>query len=107
MAGQDFANVVTFISLSKRSSVAGLRVGFVEGDKKFLAAFLNLRTVSAPQVPVPAQDVAIAAYNDEAHVEETRALYRGKFALADQIIGNRYGYRRPAGGFFLWLDVTE
>jgi aspartate/methionine/tyrosine aminotransferase len=107
VAGQDFANVVTFNSLSKRSSLPGLRVGFVAGDRKFLAAFLNLRTVSAPQVPVPAQDVAVAAYNDEAHVEENRALYRGKFDLADQIIGNRYGYKRPAGGFFLWLDVSQ
>ena len=26
--------------------------------------------------------------------------------LADRIIGNRYGYKRPAGGFFLWLDVS-
>ena len=29
-----------------------------------------------------------------------------KFDLADQILGNRYGYRRPAGGFLLWLDVS-
>ena len=107
VAGSDFANVVTFNSLSKRSSLPGLRVGFVAGDKRFLAAFLNLRTVSAPQVSVPSQEVAIAAYNDEAHVEENRALYRAKFDLADQILGNRYGYKRPAGGFFLWLDVSQ
>ena len=107
VAGQDFANVVTFNSLSKRSSLPGLRVGFVAGDKRFLSALLNLRTVSAPQVPVPAQEVAIAAYNDEAHVAENRALYRAKFDLADQILGNRYGYKRPAGGFFLWLDVSQ
>jgi aspartate/methionine/tyrosine aminotransferase len=107
VAGKDFANVVTFNSLSKRSSLPGLRVGFVAGDKRFLAALLNLRTVSAPQVPVPAQEVAIAAYTDEAHVEENRALYRAKFDLADQILGNRYGYKRPAGGFFLWLDVSQ
>jgi N-succinyldiaminopimelate aminotransferase len=67
---------------------------------------LELRNVSAPQVPVPAQRVAIAAYGDEAHVEENRRLYAQKFDLADQIIGDRYGYRRPAGGFFLWLDVS-
>jgi N-succinyldiaminopimelate aminotransferase len=57
-------------------------------------------------VPVPAQEVAIAAYRDEVHVEANRNLYREKFELADQIIGDRYGYRRPAGGFFLWLDVA-
>jgi aspartate/methionine/tyrosine aminotransferase len=55
---------------------------------------------------VPAQRVAIAAYGDEKHVEENRQLYALKFDLADQIIGNRYGHKRPAGGFFLWLDVS-
>ena len=105
-SGRDFANVVVFHSLSKRSSLPGLRVGFAAGDKHFLAAFLELRNVSAPQVPVPAQHVAVAAYGDEAHVDENRDLYSAKFDLADQIIGDRYGYRRPAGGFFLWLDVS-
>ncbi len=105
-AAPDFANVVVFHSLSKRSSLPGLRVGFAAGDRRFLAAFLELRNIAAPQVPTPAQRVAIAAYHDEGHVEENRRLYRQKFDLADQIVGDRYGYRRPAGGFFLWLDVA-
>jgi N-succinyldiaminopimelate aminotransferase len=105
-AGGDFANVVVFHSLSKRSNLPGLRVGFAAGDKRFLSYFLELRNVAAPQVPVPAQHVAIAAYGDETHVEENRALYAAKFDLADEIIGSRYGYARPAGGFFLWLDVS-
>ena len=105
-SGRDFENVVVFQSLSKRSNLPGLRVGFVAGDRRFLARFLELRNVSSPQVPLPAQRVAIAAYADETHVEESRALYIQKFDLADQILGNRYGYRRPAGGFLLWLDVS-
>jgi len=105
-AGPDFANTVIFHSLSKRSNLPGLRVGFAAGDKNFLARFLELRNVAAPQVPVPAQEVAVAAYGDEAHVEENRRLYAQKFDLADQIVGDRYGYKRPAGGFYLWLDVT-
>jgi aspartate/methionine/tyrosine aminotransferase len=105
-AGPDFANVVVFHSLSKRSNLPGLRVGFAAGDRKFLAAYLELRNVAAPQVPTPLQHVAVAAYGDETHVEENRRLYREKFDLADQIIGDRYGYRRPAGGFFLWLDIS-
>ena len=84
-----------------------MRTGFVAGDRSFIKPFLDLRSVAAPQVPVPSQEVAIAAYGDEAHVEENRALYRAKFDLADQIIGNRYGYKRPPGGFFLWLDVSQ
>ncbi len=105
-AAPDFANVVVFHSLSKRSNLPGLRVGFAAGDRRFLAAYLELRNVAAPQVPMPAQRVAIAAYGDESHVEENRRLYRQKFDLADQIVGGRYGYRRPAGGFFLWLNVA-
>ncbi|MEA2989639.1 MAG: N-succinyldiaminopimelate aminotransferase [Alphaproteobacteria bacterium] len=105
-AGPDFENVVVFQSLSKRSNLPGLRVGFAAGDRRFLARFLEFRNVSAPQVPLPMQRVAIAAYGDEAHVDENRRLYAQKFDLADQIIGDRYGYRRPAGGFLLWLDVS-
>jgi N-succinyldiaminopimelate aminotransferase len=106
-AAPDFANVVVFHSLSKRSSLPGLRVGFAAGDPRFLATYLELRNVAAPQVPMPAQHVAIAAYGDETHVEENRRLYRRKFDLADQIVGDRYRYVRPAGGFFLWLDVSK
>jgi N-succinyldiaminopimelate aminotransferase len=105
-AAPDFANVVVFHSLSKRSSLPGLRVGFAAGDRRFLAAYLELRNVAAPQVAMPAQRVAIAAYGDETHVDDNRRLYREKFDLADQIVGDRYGYLRPAGGFFLWLNVA-
>ncbi|HEY5306831.1 MAG TPA: aminotransferase class I/II-fold pyridoxal phosphate-dependent enzyme [Pseudolabrys sp.] len=106
-SGPDFANTVVFHSLSKRSSLPGLRVGFAAGDRRFLSAFLELRNVAAPQVPSPMQHVAIAAYGDEAHVLKNRELYSAKFDLADQIIGDRYDYERPAGGFFLWLDVAK
>jgi N-succinyldiaminopimelate aminotransferase len=104
--GDPFENVLLFQSLSKRSNLPGLRIGFAMGDRRFIAKFLELRSVAAPQVPIPAQEVAIAAYRDEAHVDANRNLYREKFDLADQIIENRYGYQRPAGGFFLWLDVA-
>jgi N-succinyldiaminopimelate aminotransferase len=96
-----------FHSLSKRSNLPGLRVGFAAGDRRFLAAFLELRNVAAPQVPAPLQYVGVAAYGEEAHVQENRKLYSAKFDLADQIVGDRYGYKRPAGGFFLWLDVAQ
>jgi N-succinyldiaminopimelate aminotransferase len=106
-AGSDFGRVIAFQSLSKRSNLPGLRVGFAAGDGRFLSRFHELRNVAAPQVPVPLQQVAVAAYSDEAHVEENRRLYRIKFDLADQILGNRYGYQRPAGGFCVWLDVSQ
>jgi aspartate/methionine/tyrosine aminotransferase len=106
-AGPDYKSVAAFNSLSKRSNLPGMRVGFVAGDKGFLTAFHELRNVAAPQVPVPLQQVGVACYNDEAHVEQNRKLYKIKFDLADQILGNRFGYKRPAGGFCVWLDVSS
>jgi aspartate/methionine/tyrosine aminotransferase len=105
--GANYDNVVVFNSLSKRSNLPGLRCGFAAGDERFIAAYAELRNVAAPQVPEPLQEVAVAAYSDEYHVEDTRKLYREKFDLADRLLAGRYSYRRPDGGFFLWLDVTE
>ncbi|MGE0603514.1 MAG: aminotransferase class I/II-fold pyridoxal phosphate-dependent enzyme [Xanthobacteraceae bacterium] len=105
--GASFDNVVAFNSLSKRSNLPGLRCGFAAGDAKFIAAYADLRNVCAPQVPEPLQEVAVTAYGDEHHVEDTRKLYREKFDLADKLLGARFGHKRPEGGFFLWLDVTS
>jgi N-succinyldiaminopimelate aminotransferase len=105
--GETFDKVVSFNSLSKRSNLPGLRCGFAAGDERFISAYAELRNVSAPQVPEPLQEVAIAAYSDEHHVEDTRKLYRQKFDLADKLLGMRFNHKRPEGGFFLWLDVSE
>lgn len=101
-----FANVVVFQSLSKRSGLPGLRSGFVAGDPEFIASFGRFRNVACPQVPLPVQHVSVAAWGDEAHVERGRALYQQNFDLADALLAGRYGYRRPQGSFFLWLDMA-
>jgi len=100
------ANVVVFQSLSKRSGLPGLRSGFVAGDSNFIDAYGRFRNVACPQVPLPIQHVSAAAWADEAHVEAGRGLYRANFAVADAILEGRYGYRRPAGSFFLWLNLA-
>ncbi len=51
------------------------------------------------------QHVSAAAWVDEAHVEQGRALYLANFELADEVLAGRYGYRWPAGAFFLWLNM--
>lgn len=101
--GAGFANILTFHSLSKRSNLPGLRAGFAAGDPAFIRAWTRLRNMAAPQLPGPIQAVAVAAYQDEAHVAENRALYNEKFALAAQLLGVAV----PEGGFFLWLDVGD
>lgn len=102
-----WANLLVFHSLSKRSSAAGLRSGFVAGDPEILRLFSRMRSYSNASVPLPVMAASAALWRDEAHVEENRALYRAKFTAAEAEIGNRYGYYRPDGGFFLWLDVGD
>ena len=98
-------NVISMQSLSKRSNLPGLRAGFCAGDPVFIEAFASFRNVVAPQMPLPVQHACTRILGDEAHVESNRALYREKFDTADRILDGRYGYRRPEGGFFLWLDM--
>jgi N-succinyldiaminopimelate aminotransferase len=105
--GGDLRNVLVFHSLSKRSSAAGLRCGFVAGDPDLIARFQQLRSYGGAQVPLPLQHAATALWNDEAHVEPNRALYRRKLDIAEAELGGRFGFYRPPGGFFLWLDVGD
>jgi len=102
-----FDRVVVFHSLSKRSSAAGLRSGFVAGDPRVIGQFKHLRDYGGCQVPLPIQWAATALWRDEAHVEENRARYRRKFDVAEAAIAGRFGFYRPDGGFFLWLDVGD
>jgi aspartate/methionine/tyrosine aminotransferase len=101
------ANVLSFQSLSKRSGLPGLRSGFMAGDPSFIGSCLRFRNVACPQVPLPVQHVSVRAWSDEEHVERSRALYRENFLVADAVVGGRYGYRRPKGGFFLWLNMAD
>ena len=100
-------NVVVFHSLSKRSSVPGLRSGFCAGDAAITQAFIKLRNYGCAGLMMPVVQASAALWRDEAHVEAKRALYRQKFDIAQSIIGNRFGFFRPPGGFYLWLDVGD
>jgi aspartate/methionine/tyrosine aminotransferase len=100
-----FSHVLSFNSLSKRSNLPGMRVGFVAGDPTFLTRWTAFRNMAAPQVPLPLQTIAAAAYADETHVIENRRLYNEKFSIADEILSPVFADVVPPGGFFLWLDV--
>src|SRR4029079_19751134 len=68
--GEGLANVLVFNSLSKRSSVPGLRAGFVAGDADLIAKFSKLRAHGGAVQPLPVMAAATALWSDEAHVEE-------------------------------------
>ncbi|HAH10809.1 MAG TPA: aspartate aminotransferase [Alphaproteobacteria bacterium] len=98
---------LSFHSLSKRSSLPGLRSGFVAGDPGLIGKFRAYRNVVGPALPLPIAHASAAVWDDEAHVQANRLLYSQKFELAQSILGNRFRFYRPAGGFFLWLDVGD
>jgi len=105
--GADPERVVIFHSLSKRSNLPGLRSGFCAGGPKSIARIRLLRAFAGAPLPEPLQAVAAAAWNDEAHVIENRALYHRKYEIADDILGHIEGYQSPQAGFFLWLPTGD
>ncbi|NUB46393.1 aminotransferase class I/II-fold pyridoxal phosphate-dependent enzyme [Fertoebacter nigrum] len=105
--GTDPERVFVFHSLSKRSNLPGLRSGFVAGGPEGIARIRKLRSFAGAPLPLPIQRVSERCWQDEAHVEASRALYQEKFAAADQIFAGMQGYASPEGGFFLWLPVDD
>ena len=105
--GGGFDRVVVFHSLSKRSSAPGLRSGFVAGDAALIAPFARLRAYGGAAVPTPILAASAALWRDEDHVAVNRAEYRRKIDAAERIFAGRFGFYRPEGGFFLWLDVGD
>lgn len=101
-----FRNLVVFNSLSKRSNLPGLRSGFSAGDGDFLATLFEVRNLVGPQMPGPTQHASAAVWAEEQHVTANRLAYARKYDIADAVLGTRFGYTRPAGGFFLWLDLS-
>ena len=107
-SGRDnFERCVVFHSLSKRSSVPGLRSGFVAGDPAVLKRYLLYRTYHGCAMPIPTQLASIAAWNDDAHAAANRALYREKFARVLPILAPLLDVTEPDGGFYLWPDVQQ
>lgn len=105
MGLDDYSNCLAFHSLSKRSSVPGLRSGFVAGDAKIIERFRLFRTYHGCAMPLPTQMASIAAWQDEKHVVENRALYREKFAHALEILAPVTRVTMPEGAFYLWLQT--
>ncbi len=105
--GGSLDNILAMHSLSKRSSAAGLRSGFVVGAPQTIARLWQLRSYSCAATPVPTLAAAAALWNDDSHVEPIRRSYREKFAAAERILAGKPGYYTPEAGLFLWLDVGD
>lgn len=101
----DYRRCLVFHSLSKRSNLPGLRSGFVAGDATLLKSFLRYRTYHGCAMPPHHQTASIVAWNDEAHVQANRALYRAKFDAVLEILEPVMAIQRPDAGFYLWPET--
>jgi N-succinyldiaminopimelate aminotransferase len=100
-----FERCIVFHSLSKRSSVPGLRSGFVAGDPQVLARFLLYRTYHGSAMSPMIQAASAVAWGDDAHARANRSLYQEKFARVLPLLSPVLDVPRPAGAFYLWPDV--
>ena len=98
-----FKNVLVINSISKRSSAPGLRSGFIAGDEAILKEYMKYRTYVGCASPLPLQSAAAAAWNDEAHVESSRKIYKKNFEIAQKILGTEI----PKATFYLWIEVKN
>ncbi len=98
---------VVFHSLSKRSSVPGLRSGFVAGDPAVISKFLLYRTYHGSAMAVPTQIASVAAWDEDTHAAQNRKLYQDKFAKVLPILQPVLDVKRPDGAFYLWPDVGQ
>ena len=100
--------VVSVHSLSKRSNLAGLRVGFYSGDADIVNYLREIRKHAGFMVPGPAQAAAVAALSDQDHVENQRTTYLARLERLSKIMA-RLGVEAPLprGGFYLWVPAPE
>ena len=104
---KDFKNLIALTSLSKRSNVPGMRSGFCAGDAALVKQFLLYRTYHGSAMSMVVQKASIAAWNDEQHVVENRAMYRAKFAQVTPLLTPVLEVALPDAGFYLWAKVQR
>ncbi len=101
--------VVALHSLSKRSNMAGVRVGFYAGDKDIVNYLKEVRKHVGMLVPGPTQAAAVVALNDDDHVLKQRNIYQRRLESLATVISKWSGLEisLPSGGFYLWFDAKD
>jgi succinyldiaminopimelate transaminase len=95
--------VIAVHSLSKRSNLAGARVGFYAGDAELVTYLAEVRKHAGFMVPGPVQAAAVAAWADQVHVDEQRARYDRRLRRCQALlVALGVDAPLPDGGFYLW-----
>jgi succinyldiaminopimelate transaminase len=100
--------VLAVHSLSKRSNLAGARAGFYAGDADLVRYLSEVRKHAGFMVPGPVQAAAVAAWGDDAHVEEQRVRYRSRLeAMRAALAEAGIHAPMPSGAFYLWVPAPD
>lgn len=104
----DHAGLLAIHSLSKSSSLAGYRAGFVAGDPELVAELLAVRKHAGMMVPTPVQAAMVAALDDDAHELAQRERYeRRRAALLPALRSAGFTIDYSEAGLYLWATRGE
>ncbi|BBY34737.1 succinyldiaminopimelate transaminase [Mycolicibacter minnesotensis] len=104
----DHRGLLAVHSLSKTSSLAGYRAGFVAGDAAVVAELLAVRKHAGMMVPTPIQSAMVAALDDDAHEREQRDRYaRRRATLLSAMRAAGFTVELSQGGLYLWATRGE
>ncbi|MBV9513798.1 MAG: succinyldiaminopimelate transaminase [Mycobacteriaceae bacterium] len=108
VAGGDHTGLLAAHSLSKSSSLAGYRAGFVAGDAALVAELLAVRKHAGMMMPTPVQNAMVAALSDDAHEHEQRDRYaRRREVLLPAVSAAGLTVQDSQGGLYLWATRGE
>jgi len=108
VCGPDHSGLLAVHSLSKSSSLAGYRAGFVAGDSGLVAELLAVRKHAGMMVPTPVQAAMVAALNDDAHQREQRERYaRRRESLLAAVRDAGFTVDHSEAGLYLWVTRDE
>jgi succinyldiaminopimelate transaminase len=104
----DHAGLLALHSLSKSSSLAGYRAGFVAGDPGLVAELLAVRKHAGMMVPTPVQAAMVAALDDDDHEKLQRERYaRRRSALLPALRSAGFAIDYSDAGLYLWITRGE
>jgi succinyldiaminopimelate transaminase len=108
VCGGDHTGLLAIHSLSKSSSMAGYRAGFVAGDPAVIAELLAVRKHAGMMVPTPVQAAMVAALCDDVHEREQRVRYaRRRNTLLPAVRAAGFTVDHSEAGIYLWATRTE
>ena len=104
----DHTGLLAMHSLSKTSSLAGYRAGFVAGDPDVVGELLAVRKHAGMMVPTPVQAAMVAALDDDEHEKIQRERYgRRREALLAAVLAAGLEVQHSEAGLYLWATRGE